>query len=141
VFRQGHVFGAGGFLATLIPLYKKGLGGPLGSGHQWLPWIHIHDLAHLYAEALENKKIEGIYNVVARTQTRYQSFSKMLAYVLYKPHWLSIPRWLLTLKFGREFAREMTVSQRVVSHRLPQFDYQLQFNHLEGALRNVVSTY
>lgn len=141
ILRQGHIFGAGGFLAALIPTYTKWIGGSIGTGNQWLPWIAIQDLAHLYIESLENKNIEGVYNAVAKTQIQYKDFSHIFAKVLQKPNILRIPRWLLALRFGKEFAKEMTVSQRVVSHRLPQFDYQLQWNNLERVLQDVVEAY
>lgn len=138
VLRQGHIFGEGGFLSVVTPWYRRGLGGFLGNGLQWLPWIHLHDLAQLYVEAIENNSLEGVYHAVSHTPIQYRDFSHTLAHVLDKPHWFRIPGWLLALRLGYEFAREMTSSQRVVSRRLHEFQYKLQFNHLESALRKSV---
>ncbi|MCD8528377.1 MAG: TIGR01777 family oxidoreductase [Candidatus Pacebacteria bacterium] len=139
IFRQGHILGKGGFLGALQPLFMYGLGGPLGSGNQWLPWISAHDLAHLYAEALSRHDIEGIYTTVTPTPIRYKEFSRAFARALHRPHILPTPTWLLALRFGKEFAREMTVSQRIVSHRLPQFDYRLQDTRIDVFLEKQVA--
>lgn len=137
IFRQGHIMGTGGFLGALVPSFQKGLGGPIGKGTQWLPWIHIHDVVNFYREALENDTIEGIYNMTSKTPTRYSDMSRALARALGRPHWIRIPRWLLAFAFGKEFAREMTVSQRIISHRLADFHYETQWNNITACIDNL----
>lgn len=115
VIRNGHILGStGGLVKTLLPLYRFGLGGPLGDGSQWMPWIHIDDLVQLYVAAIENNWFVQTANGVTRYPVRNQTFSRELANQLNRPHFLSVPGWALRLVFG-EFGEEMRFSQLVTS--------------------------
>lgn len=111
--RQGHILGQGGLLDTLLPLYRFGLGGPLASGKQWFSWIDIRDVVALYVALVEGQ-YTGVVNAVAPEPLPEKIFSKFLAGVLKRPHFLSVPRWALQLRF-RQFGSEISMSQRVKS--------------------------
>jgi len=136
IFRQGHVLGWYGFLGALRSLYKKGLGGPVGSGNNWMPWIHVEDLLRLYIYALNNNTISGVVNTVAPEVVRYKDFSKIYARVLGRIHFLKVPTWLFRLKY-RGFTDEITASQKVSSLRLWEFRSCVQFKTLKEALDNI----
>jgi len=70
VIRNGHIFGDGGLLKTLLPYYQWGIGGPLGSGKQWLPWIHIDDIAQIYVRALQTNGSVDTVNACSPHQVR-----------------------------------------------------------------------
>lgn len=140
VLRQGHIMGRGGFLQALVPSFNTWLGGPIGAGTQWLPWIHIHDLVNLYREAIENNNLEGVYNAVSGPPIQYKDMSRALAQALDKPHIFRIPRFLLAMVFGSEFAHEMTVSQRIVSHRLSEFNHRLQYTSIKACINSLYGT-
>lgn len=136
IFRQGHVLGQYGFLGSLRPLYIKGLGGPVGSGDNWLPWIHVDDLLRLYLFAIKNNSISGIVNTVAPEVVRYREFSRLYARILQKPHLLHVPVWLFRFKYG-DFADEITASQKVSSLRLWEFRSCIVFTTLKKALQDI----
>lgn len=114
--RNAHILGEGGLLGVLLPYYKWGVGGPLGNGSQWMPWIHIQDLTNLYIKAVEDTSVRGGVNGVAPEQVRNKTFSRTIAKILHRPHVFFIPRWALRLLYG-EFADEMTSSQKVLSSK------------------------
>lgn len=140
IFRQAHVLGLGGFLAPLRPVYRKGLGGPIGPGMQWMPWIHITDLINMYLFAIYQSEVSGVYNCVAPELVRYKEFSKLYAEVLGKPHILRIPLWLFRLRY-RGFADELTASQKVISLRLWEWGPVIQYKKIKDALALIEKEY
>lgn len=138
ILRQGHILGAGGLLQTLLPYYKLGIGGPIGSGKQYFPWIHIEDLITLYIECIENREISGVLNAVSPNPIRNKDFSKIFAKVLKKPHFLFIPVFVLVIKFG-EFAKEIVKSQKVYPVVLNKLNFKFKYENLEDALKNIFS--
>ena len=97
--RIGIVMGAdGGALEKLIPLFKLGLGGKLGSGKQWFPWIHVEDLARLAKWAIETPSAEGVYNATAPNPVRNAEFTKDLAKAVNR--WAVLPAPKFGLKTG-----------------------------------------
>lgn len=140
IFRQSNVFGSQGFLSVLRPVYKKRLGGPVGSGDNWLPWIHIDDLVSMYVFAAMEDSVSGIYNCVAPELVRYREFSKMYAKILRKPHFLRIPTWLFRLRY-KEFTDEITASQKVVSLRTWEWGKVIRYGKLQDALQAIEKTY
>lgn len=136
IFRQANVFGQAGFLASLRKLYKIGLGGPVGNGENWLPWVHIEDLVSMYIFASSNEFVSGVYNCVAPELVRYKEFSRMYARILHRPHFFQVPKWVFRLKY-RGFTDEITASQKVVSLRVWEWGKVIRFNTLEEALLNI----
>lgn len=128
---------AGGALPKMIIPTKLGFGSALGTGKQWMSWIHINDLVALYSFVLE-KKLEGVYNGVAPQPVQNVVFAKTLAKVLHRPFFFpSVPSFLLKLIFG-EMAAVVLGSTRVSADKIQSAGFRFQFPNLEPALRNLL---
>lgn len=137
ILRQGHILGMGSILQTLLPYYKWGLGGPIGSGNQYFPWIHVEDLVNLYVFCIKDEGIKGTINAVAGEPIKNKEFSRVFAKVLHRPHVFFIPKFVLKIKYG-EFADEVVKSQRVISNFIKNNkNLSFKFTKLEDALRNI----
>lgn len=136
ILRQGNVLGSAGFLSALRPTYKWGIGGPVGSGNNWLPWVHIEDLISLYVKVVTTEDFSGVVNAVAPESVRYKEFSKTYAKILKRPHFLRVPKFLFRLKY-RGFTDEITASQKVVSLRIWELGNVMQYKTLQDALTSI----
>jgi uncharacterized protein (TIGR01777 family) len=129
----------GGALKRLLPLFKLGLGSAVGSGKQYMPWIHISDLVSVFNEALFNSNYSGIYNAVSAEETTNHTFSKQLAKSLSKPFLLpSVPSFMLKLAFG-EMSNVLLKGSRISSQKLINNGFKFQFPSLEKALKDIIS--
>ncbi len=126
----------GGALAAMLPIFKLGLGGPIGSGHQWMAWIHIQDQVRLILFALENLDIAGPLNASAPWPVRNQEFATVLGATLRRPALLRIPGFALAL-LG-EFRRELLDSKRVLPEIASEHGFGFLFPELSPALKNLV---
>lgn len=135
--RTGLVLGKGdGFLSKLAPLFKYRLGSVIGSGKQYMPWIHIDDLCEMYVLALENDEMQGAYNAAVQDDTTNAVFSKTLACVYGYSIWLpAVPEFLIKLAMG-EMSKIVLTGRRVSSKKIEAAGFRFQFKNLEGALRN-----
>lgn len=136
--RISVVLGHGGALKTMMPAFRLGLGGKLGSGKQWMSWIHVEDMAALMLHAATHDQIEGPINAVAPAPCRNEEFTKILAGVLHRPAFFQVPAFALKLVLG-EFSGEMLDSKRIVSNRIAATGFQYRFPGLEEAIANIVS--
>jgi uncharacterized protein (TIGR01777 family) len=135
--RTGLVLGKNeGILKKLNPIFKKGLGSALGSGNQYMPWIHVHDLCMMYIEAIENKKMMGSYNATINDSTTNLIFSRALAdsfgFSILLPN---VPAFLIRLMLG-ERATLVLTGRRVSSDKVKKLGFRFQFKNLRKALRN-----
>jgi uncharacterized protein (TIGR01777 family) len=138
--RTGIVLGAGGgALAKMLTPFKLGAGGPLGNGRQWMPWIHVADLARLYLHAAETASIRGPMNAVAPHPVRNSEFTKALARQLHRPAFMPAPYLGLRLLFG-EFAKVLFASQRVIPRVAIDTGFVFQYPEIAVALREILST-
>jgi len=138
--RTGIVLGAGGgALAKMLTPFKLGGGGPLGNGRQWMPWIHVADLARLYVHAAETTALDGPMNAVAPHPVRNAEFTKALARQLHRPAFLPAPYFGLRLLFG-EFAQVLFASQRVIPQVAVDSGFVFQYPEIAAALREILST-
>ena len=139
VIRIGIVLSKnGGALKKLLPLFQLGLGSAVGSGKQYLPWIHIDDLVSVFHEALFNINYNGVYNAVSAEETTSYSFSKQLANSLSKPFLLPhVPAFLLKLIFG-EMANVLLEGSRVSNQKLVNSSFQFKCSTLSEALTEIV---
>ena len=138
--RIGIVLGAdGGALEKLIPLFKLGLGGKLGSGKQWFPWVHVKDLARLAKWSIETPLAEGIYNATAPNPVRNAEFTKDLAQALNRWAILPAPKFGLRLALG-EFANSLFFSQNVIPKKAIDHGFEFQFENLPQALADIVKS-
>jgi uncharacterized protein (TIGR01777 family) len=136
--RIGVVLGAeGGALAKMLPPFKLGLGGPLGNGKQWIPWIHVEDLASLFVHVAKRDNIQGPVNAVAPGIVRNREFTKVLAKELHRPAIFRAPYLGLRIVFG-EIAQVLFASQKVEPRAAVASDFQFRYPRLEEALRAVI---
>ena len=135
--RTGLVLGKDdGFLKKMAPLFKLNLGSALGSGKQYMPWIHIDDLCAIYLEAVRNDKMSGAYNATINDSTTNDSFSKTLAKMYGYSIWLpNVPAFFLKIALG-EMAQILLTGRRVSSEKIEKMGIQFRFKNLEDALNN-----
>jgi uncharacterized protein (TIGR01777 family) len=132
--RIGIVLGPdGGALGKMLPVFRTGFGGPVGSGKQWMSWIHRTDLCRLIAEALEDPAFSGIYNAVAPTPTTMGGFALALGKALGRPSLLPVPGPILQLLLG-DGAQVVLEGQQVVPERLTAQGFQFHYGDLSAAL-------
>ncbi len=137
ILRTGVVIGAdGGIIARLMPLALLNLLSPLGSGNQWMSWIHIDDLATVIQWALNSPHSAGIYNACAPRPVRHKKFIYEFVSSINKAIFLpNVPRWMLRIMLG-EMERALTGSLRVDSSRIRQM-ISLRYPTIEAALNAV----
>jgi len=133
--RTGIVLSAeGGILPQMIRPVRLGLGTPLGTGNQYIPWIHIQDLCQLYLLAIQDKSWNGAYNAVAPEAMTNRTFTKALAAFFHKPYWpIPIPGLLIRLVLG-ERSELLLLGSKVRSTRLAESSYLFKFPDLSSAL-------
>jgi uncharacterized protein len=137
LIRTGIVLGGGGgALAKLLPPFKAFAGGPVGSGKQWMSWIHRDDLVALFAFALENPAADGPINGTAPHPVTMKEFATALGRVLHRPSLLPVPASAVRLLLG-EMATVVLDGQRVVSKKAEALGFRFRFTEIEAALRDV----
>lgn len=129
---------AGGMLARLLPVFKMGLGGPVGSGRQYVSWISIDDAIGAIYHALMNKHLTGPVNVVAPHAVTNCELTRALARVLRRPAVLRVPRWAATLAFGQMADEAILCSTRAVPAVLTRTGYRFRHPQLDDALRHLL---
>jgi len=136
--RLGVIIGAGGgFLGSVLPVFRAGLGGPLGTGRQWVPWVHLDDVVAVLIRALEDERFDGPFDLVAPNPVRQRDLARTLGRVLGRPAWLPAPAPLLRLALG-EGAGVLLDSARVTPMDLERRGYAFRHPTLEPALRAAV---
>jgi uncharacterized protein len=134
--RFGVVLAAdGGALAKMLPLFRLGLGGRLGRGHQWMSWISRTDAIRAILHALEHARCDGPINVVASEPVRNRDFTRTLAATLHRPALLPAPAAMLRLIFGRMADEALLASTRAIPARLLETGFAFHHATLETALR------
>ncbi|QXI37774.1 TIGR01777 family oxidoreductase [Pseudomonas xantholysinigenes] len=137
--RTGLVLAAdGGFLSRLRLPYKLGLGGPLGDGRQWMPWIHIEDQIALIDFLVQHKDASGPYNACAPEPVRNRAFAKCLGRALRRPAFMPMPALLLRAGLG-ELSTLLLGGQRARPVRLLAAGFTFRFNDLQSALDDLSS--
>lgn len=132
--RIGIVVGPdGGALGKMLPVFRMGFGGPVGSGRQWMSWIHRHDLCRLIAAALEDPAYSGTYNAVGPTPTTMAGFAAALGRALGRPSLLPVPGPLLQLLLG-DGAQVVLEGQQVIPERLLAQGFKFDYGELNAAL-------
>jgi uncharacterized protein len=138
--RTGVVLSAaGGALARMLPAFRCGLGGPLGAGRQWLPWVELNDVLGACAYALARPEVNGPLNLVAPQLATSRDFATTLGRVLRRPAILPAPAWALRLILGRGLAEEaLLAGQRARPEGLRRAGYGFRHENLEAALRHTL---
>lgn len=136
--RIGVVLGKGGALAKMLTPFKLGLGGPLGSGEQWMSWIHLEDVAGIVLHLLKAPEASGPVNATAPEPATNRDFSKTLARALGRPCLpFSVPAFALKILVG-EMAQMLLTGQRVLPAKAEALGYRFRHPSLEGCLRSLV---
>ena len=138
IIRIGIVLGVtGGSLLKMIPLFKAGLGGKIGSGKQPFSFIHISDFCRAIEHLIKNNKSNGVYNLVCLEPTTNKLFTKALADFLHRPAFFTVPEFALKLVYG-EAAGMLTKGARVISTRLPEEGFRFQYPDITSAIADLV---
>ncbi|AOZ67746.1 TPA: TIGR01777 family oxidoreductase [Haemophilus influenzae] len=140
LMRTGMVFSKkGGALAKMLPLYKWGLGGKLGKGEQYFPWIALEDMVNGILFLLDHSECRGAFNFAAPKSIKQHKFNRTLARILKRPAFATIPKWLLHFILG-ERANLLLESQNVVPEKLLNAGFKFQYadckNYLKDILKN-----
>lgn len=138
MIRIGLVLGLGGGLLTqVLPPFKMGVGGKLGSGQQWMSWIHVDDVVGIVLHGLQNEEIQGPLNATAPVPVRNIEFTKTLGAVLRRPTLFPVPTFGLKLMMG-EFADFVVLSQNVLPEKTEASGYEFRHRTLETALKDIL---
>lgn len=136
--RTGIVLGDGGALNKMLPTFKTGLGGPFGSGRQFVPWIHVDDLVSMYVTAIADANWSGAVNAVAPDYATSSRMAQAIGAALGRPAMLPAPKHALRLVLG-EFATTLFSSQLVLPAFAQDHGFAWQFDNLERALASILS--
>lgn len=137
LLRFGIVLGKdGGALSKMSVPFRFGLGGPIGSGRQGVPWIHYRDAIDIIRFVLEQREISGPVNGTAPDPANMERFCAVLGHVLQRPSWLRVPTLLLKLVLG-EMSLMFLNGQAAVPAKLTQHGYSFQYPLLENALKDI----
>lgn len=128
----------GGALAKMLPFFKLGVGGPVAGGEQYVPWIHLDDVAGGLVHCLDEPGASGAANLTAPEPVTNRDLSSALGRVLRRPAVLPVPGFAVALLYG-EMAELVTGGQRAVPARLQALDYAFSHTRIEDALADVLS--
>jgi uncharacterized protein (TIGR01777 family) len=126
----------GGALEQMLPPFRFGVGGPLGSGSQWWSWIHRRDLVRMILKALE-QDWTGAFNATAPHPERQADFARALGRAMGRPAFIPAPAFALKALFG-EFATELLTSKRVLPSRAREAGFEWEFGRLDMALADLL---
>ena len=138
LIRTGIVLGNGGALAKMHLPFKMGLGGPIGSGDQWMSWIHIDDEVEIIEMLLTHPQLSGAFNLTAPEAVLNREFAKTLGKVMHRPTLLPMPSYAIKLLLG-DGAELLLEGQRVYPEKLLKLGYKFKHERLKDALMATVS--
>ena len=139
LLRLGMVLARDGALGKMLPAFRVGAGGPIGSGRQWWPWIALDDVVGAVRFVLDTPGIDGAVNLVAPAATRCRDFTRTLGRVLRRPAVLPMPALAARLALGEMADALLLASTRVSPGKLIEHGYDFRHPDLEGALRHILS--
>lgn len=138
IFRNGIVLeNGGGAMQYMLPLFKLGLGGSVGTGTQYLPWIHMYDLCRAVEFATENDEFSGPCNLSSPDTVTMKEFVHTLGEVLNRPTFFKAPEFAVKMVLG-EASQPLLQSLRVQPQKLQQAGFEFRFKHLDEALGEIV---
>lgn len=127
----------GGALQKMLPPFRFFIGGPLGSGRQWFPWVHREDVVGMLLMALKDNRVSGPFNVCAPEAVTLGRFAAVLGKILKRPSFFPVPGFVLKLILG-EMAVMLLEGQRAVPRRMQSWGYSFRYPELESALGNIL---
>ncbi len=127
----------GGAVEKIAATIKKGIGAPIGTGKQYMPWIHIEDMVEMYYQSIFNNSISGVYNAVSSQHSNNIEFTDALASSLGKKLWLpKVPSFVIKLMFG-EMAAIVLEGSRVSNSKILETGFEFKYNDLEQAMKSL----
>jgi uncharacterized protein len=136
--RTGVVLSSsGGALAKMLPFFRLGLGGPVAGGRQYVPWIHLDDVAAALLYCIDNREVDRAVNLTAPAPATNAELSRALGRVLHRPALLPVPAAALRLLFG-EMSEVVTTGQRAIPAKLQRLGYEFRYGELAPALHDVL---
>ncbi|RAP32524.1 TIGR01777 family protein [Candidatus Marinamargulisbacteria bacterium SCGC AG-410-N11] len=138
IIRIGIVLGEKGALAKMKLPFILGLGGKVGTGDQWMNWVHIEDISNLFVAAIENNNYSGIYNGVSTGNVTNEVFTRALGSVLNRPTIFSVPSFAIKLLVG-ELSQEILQGQRVRSAECKSVGFKFKFEDIHLALEDALN--
>jgi uncharacterized protein (TIGR01777 family) len=137
--RSGVVLGKGAdFLRRILLPFRFFIGGHLGSGKQWISWIHLEDEVRAIKFLLEREDLNGVFNLATPNPVTYENFSKILGKIIKRPSWFHVPGWTLKILLG-EMAEGLVLSgQRALPKRLSAAGFEFNYPELESALSEIL---
>ncbi len=135
MLRFGMIIGRGGALARMLPVFRLGLGGPIGNGKQVWPWVAMEDVLGIIEFAMNHETVEGPVNAVSPNEATSRDFAKNLGRVLGRPAILPVPAWVVRLAFGEMGHALLLASTRVRPARLLEAGYSFRVPDLAAAIR------
>jgi uncharacterized protein len=137
--RVGMVLSAkGGALPLMLPAFRLGIGGRIGSGRQYMSWITLQDLVGVINHVINNSFLQGPVNAVSPNPVTNREFTKVLAHALARPSLFALPSCAARLAFGEMADEALLASARVFPERLKQSGFKFKFPDLESALQQVL---
>jgi uncharacterized protein (TIGR01777 family) len=127
----------GGALPLLTLPYKLFVGGKLGNGNQIYSWIHIKDIVYAIIFLIQNDRTNGPYNLTSPNPVSNSEFGRTIAKVLKRPHYFTVPSFVIHLAFG-EVASVVLTGQKVIPQKLLESGYEFRFSYLEDALYDIL---
>ena len=129
----------GGALQRMLPFFRLGLGGRLGSGRQWMSWISMRDVVRGFQHIIRETTIQGPVNLVAPAPVQNIEFTRTMGRVLHRPTIFPVPRIALRLLYGKMADGTVLASQNVVPKVLTASGFRFEHSSLEAALRHELS--
>jgi uncharacterized protein (TIGR01777 family) len=127
-----------GALHKLLLPFRMFIGGPLGNGRRWFPWIHVQDEVNAILYAMEHERIDGPVNLAAPQSIRMIEFCNALGSVLHRPSWLPVPGFALRLILGEMAKPLLFQGQKIIPKKLLEAGFKFQFPNLENALQDIL---
>jgi uncharacterized protein (TIGR01777 family) len=138
ITRFGIVLGKdGGMLGQLVPMFKKFLGGPVGSGEQWLSWVHQQDLVRAYLFLRDHPELSGPVNFTSPAPVRNRDFARALGRALGRPAFMPAPAFMLRLVLG-EFAEVILTGQKILPAKLLAAGFEFLYPAIDQALKDLL---
>ncbi|HSO57129.1 MAG TPA: TIGR01777 family oxidoreductase [Paenisporosarcina sp.] len=135
--RFGIILGKNeGALPLMALPYKMGVGGKVGTGNQWVSWVHVSDVAKAVLYAIDNDDFKGPFNVTSPDPKQMNDFGKILGEILNRPHWIPVPAFALKLALGDK-SQLVLEGQRVLPDKLLTHGFKFSYPDLQQALKNI----
>ncbi|MBK8465013.1 MAG: TIGR01777 family protein [Chloracidobacterium sp.] len=128
----------GGALATMLTPFKLGVGGVVGSGKQWMSWISLDDEVDVINFAIENENLRGAINAVSPNPVTNEEFTRTLGEVLYRPTFLPLPEFAVSMIFGEMGDALLLASTKVLPKRLEEAGFEFKYPELKSAIEHAV---